>query len=89
MHNSTIQSFLLEQLPLQEVHISGNSNHLQIIAIGEIFFGLSRVKQQQIIYSSVASYITENHIHAVSIKVYTPEEWNRARKLHADTSMSY
>ncbi|WP_157988769.1 BolA family protein [Candidatus Erwinia haradaeae] len=87
MHNNTIQSFLLEQLQLQTVYVSGDSNHLQIIAIGKIFGGLSRVKQQQIIYSSLMSYITNNYIHAVSIKTYTPEEWNRNHELHPEKSM--
>ncbi|VFP79659.1 BolA family protein [Candidatus Erwinia haradaeae] len=77
VNNNTIHSLLLKQLPLQEVYISGNSNHLHIIAISKTFLGISRVKQQQIIYSSLAPYITKNHIHAVSIKTYTPEEWKR------------
>ncbi|VFP86775.1 Acid stress protein IbaG [Candidatus Erwinia haradaeae] len=79
---SIIKSALLKILPLQEVYISGDDNHLQIIAIGQIFNGLSRVQKQKIVYAPLISYITDNHVHAVSIKTFTPEEWHRDAKLN-------
>ena len=82
MENHEIQSALMNALPLQEVHVSGDGSHFQVIAIGEMFEALSRVKQQQAVYAPLKEYIADNRIHAVSIKAYTPQQWDRDRKLN-------
>ncbi|SQI43267.1 transcriptional regulator BolA [Leminorella richardii] len=72
----------MDALSLQDVLVTGDGSHFQVIAIGEIFAGMSRVKQQQTIYAPLMEYISDNRIHALSIKVYTPAEWARDRKLN-------
>ncbi|WES90549.1 BolA family iron metabolism protein IbaG [Dickeya fangzhongdai] len=81
MENNEIKDVLMSALALQEVHVSGDGSHFQVIVIGELFKGMSRVKQQQAIYAPLMEYIADNRIHALSIKAYTPEEWQRDRKL--------
>ncbi|MDR6295997.1 acid stress-induced BolA-like protein IbaG/YrbA [Pantoea dispersa] len=54
----------------------------RVIAVGEMFGELSRVKKQQAVYAPLMEYIADNRIHAVSIKTYTPAEWARDRKLN-------
>ncbi len=75
MENNEIQSVLMNALSLQEVHVSGDGSHFQVIAVGELFDGMSRVKKQQTVYGPLMEYIADNRIHAVSIKAYTPAEW--------------
>ncbi|ABF14008.1 BolA family protein [Candidatus Palibaumannia cicadellinicola] len=70
-----IKEILISSLALDEVYVSGNSSHIQVIAVSKIFAGMSRVKQQQTIYAPLMKYITNNSIHAISIKAYTIEEW--------------
>ena len=70
MENNEIQSVLMNALSLQEVHVSGDGSHFQVIAVGELFDG------------PLMEYIADNRIHAVSIKAYTPAEWARDRKLN-------
>ena len=81
MENNEIKDVLMSALALQEVHVSGDGSHFQVIVIGELFKGMSRVKQQQTVYAPLMDYIADNRIHALSIKAYTPEEWQRDRKL--------
>jgi acid stress-induced BolA-like protein IbaG/YrbA len=81
MENNEIQSVIMQALALDEVHVSGDGSHFQIIAVGELFASLSRVKKQQTVYAPLMQYIADNRIHAVSIKTFTPEEWQRERKL--------
>lgn len=71
MENNEIQSVLMNALSLQEVHVSGDGSHFQVIAVGEMFDGMSRVKKQQTVYGPLMEYIADNRIHAVSIKAYT------------------
>ena len=52
-----------------------------VIAVGEMFDGMSRVKKQAV-YAPLMEYIADNRIHALSIKAFTPQEWARDRKLN-------
>ncbi|WP_300003128.1 BolA family iron metabolism protein IbaG [uncultured Cedecea sp.] len=81
MENHEIQTVLMNALPLEEVHVSGDGSHFQVIAVGELFAELSRVKKQQTVYAPLMPFIADNRMHAVSIKTYTPAEWARDRKL--------
>lgn len=82
MEINEIKSVLMRALPLEQLHVTGDGSHFQVIAVGEMFGSLSRVKQQQAVYAPLMEYITDNHIHAVSIKTYTPAEWERDRTLN-------
>ncbi|WP_047682035.1 MULTISPECIES: BolA family iron metabolism protein IbaG [Xenorhabdus] len=81
MDANEIKKVLMEKLVLDEVIVSGDGSHFQVIAVGEIFGELSRVKQQQTVYAPLMEYIADNRIHALSIKTYTPAQWQRDRKL--------
>ncbi|MDX7997996.1 BolA family transcriptional regulator [Xenorhabdus sp. Reich] len=76
-----IKQVLMKNLALDEAIVSGDGSHFQVIVVGEIFDGLSRVKQQQAVYAPLMEYIADNRIHALSIKAYTPAQWQRDRKL--------
>lgn len=82
MENHEIQTVLMEALSLQEAHVTGDGSHFQVVAVGEVFDGMSLVKKQQTIYGPLMEYIADNRIHALSIKAYTPQEWARDRKLN-------
>jgi len=74
METSEIQAVLMSALPLQEVHVTGDGSHFQVVAVGEMFAALSRVKKQQAVYAPLMAYIADNRMHAVSIKTtfYSP-----------------
>lgn len=84
MENQQLEQILLAALPeLTEVHVNSNDgSHFQVIAVSEQFATLSRIKQQQAIYAPLMEYIADNRIHALSIKTYTPEQWQKDRKLY-------
>lgn len=81
MESIEIKQILINALNLDDAHVTGDGSHFQVIAIGDVFAGMSRVKQQQTVYAPLMEFISDNRIHALSIKVYTPEEWQRDRKL--------
>lgn len=82
MDNKEIEAILLQALPLQEVHVSGDGSHFQLVVVGEIFDGMRRLKREQSVYAPLMEYIADNRIHAVNIRAYTPDEWQRDRKLN-------
>jgi acid stress-induced BolA-like protein IbaG/YrbA len=79
--STQVQQILDGALHLDEIHVKGEGSHFEVIAVDDCFDGMSRVKKQQMIYAPLMSYIQSNEIHAVSIKAYTPAEWERDRKL--------
>ncbi|NLS43034.1 BolA family transcriptional regulator [BEV proteobacterium] len=82
MENNEIEEVLMKALALQEVHVTGDGRHFQVVAVGDIFADMRRVKQQRTVYAPLMEYIADNRIHALSIKAYTPEEWQRDRNLN-------
>ncbi|MFB6434955.1 MAG: BolA family iron metabolism protein IbaG [Candidatus Malihini olakiniferum] len=81
MENNEIKEVLMKELALQEAYVTGDGRHFQVLAVGDVFASMHRVKQQQTVYAPLAEHIADNRIHAISIKAYTPEEWQRHRKL--------
>ncbi|MBS0054098.1 BolA family iron metabolism protein IbaG [Yersinia sp. Marseille-Q3913] len=82
MDTNEIKDVLMQALALQEAHVTGDGSHFQVIAVGELFADMSRVKKQQAVYAPLMEYLADNRIHALSIKAYTPQEWQRDRKLN-------
>lgn len=81
MEISEIKAILESALELDEVIVKGEGSHYEVIAVGAIFDGMSRVKKQQTIYGPLMGHIAANDIHALSIRTFTPQEWARDRKL--------
>ncbi|KAF0712872.1 uncharacterized protein FWK35_00022088, partial [Aphis craccivora] len=80
MDNKKIISILNQKLNLEQIYVTGDNNHIKIIAIGDIFKGVNQVKRQQIIYKPLIDMILEKKIHALSITTYTKEEWKKNNK---------
>ena len=82
MENNQIAALLKEQLNLAEAYVSGDGSHFQIIAVSDQFADMSRVKKQQFIYAPLKDKIADGSMHALTIKTYTEQEWERERKLN-------
>lgn len=76
-----IKAILEQALSLDELYVKGDGSHFEVIAVGALFDGMTRVKKQQTIYGPLMEHIRTNAIHALSIKALTPEEWARDKKL--------
>ena len=81
MDTNEIKQVLMDKLALTDAIVTGDGSHFQVIAVGDLFDGMSRVKQKQAVYAPLMEYIADNRIHALSIKAYTPAQWERDRKL--------
>ncbi|MDH5777576.1 MAG: BolA family transcriptional regulator [Gammaproteobacteria bacterium] len=81
MDPEEVKKLILTGLPGCEVTVTGDGSHFDAVVIGEIFEGKSRVAQQQLVYATVNAQITSGELHALSIKTYTPEDWEKAKKL--------
>ncbi len=81
MSPEDVQQRIAAGLPDCEITVTGDGSHFEVIAVGEVFAGLTPVKKQQLVYGTVNDLITGGELHALTIKAYTPAEWEQARKL--------
>ncbi|WP_240220024.1 BolA family protein [Rheinheimera hassiensis] len=82
MEIKQIEQLLTEKLQLAEVRVTAEGSHYAVIAVGDCFTDVSRVKQQQMIYAPLMAAIADGSIHAVSIKTFTPQQWRREKLLN-------
>ncbi len=47
METNEIKDVLMQALALDEVHVTGDGSHFQAIVVGELFAGMSRVKNSR------------------------------------------
>lgn len=51
----------------------GDGHHVEVICIDSAFSGLSRVEKSRYAFAKLDGFIKQ--VHAVTIKCFTPEEW--------------
>ncbi|HET8791261.1 MAG TPA: BolA family protein [Modicisalibacter sp.] len=78
MQPSDVKALLESRIDDCEFSIQGEGCNFQVIAVGEAFDGLNPVKRQQLIYGALSEEIASGALHAVSIKTYTPAQWEQA-----------
>ncbi len=79
MENAEIEELLVKELELTEAHVTSDGSHFQIIAISDQFETMSRVKKQQFIYAPLKDMIADGSMHAISIKTFSEQQWQRER----------
>ena len=60
--------------------VTGDGSKFEAVVISEAFTGLSQVKKHQMVYRIFAAELASGAIHALSIKAYTPSEWEAANR---------
>lgn len=78
MQPSEVKALLESRLDGCQFHIQGEGCNFQVVAVGKAFEGLSPVKRQQLVYSALSDEIASGALHAISIKTYTPAQWEHA-----------
>ena len=57
-----------------------DGRHFTATVISPAFSGKNRIQKQQLVYATLEKYITDGTIHAISIKTFTPEEWQQRQE---------
>lgn len=77
MELQEIKALLEQKIPGAIIEIDGDGYHFQVTVISNVFAGKTLVKKQQLVYAALNEQIVSGAIHAVSIKTYTPDEWQQ------------
>ncbi len=57
--------------------LTGGGDHFQVWIVSRSFEGKSLVDQHQIVYGVLKEALGSERIHALALKTYTPEQWER------------
>lgn len=78
MEPEQVKQLIQQGLPDCEVHVTGDGSHFEATVIGDVFAGQTPVKKQQLVYATVNDKIASGELHALSIKTFTPDEWQQS-----------
>ncbi len=85
MNPDDVKALIAAGLPDCQVQVTGDGSHFEAIVVGDRFAGMTPVKKQQAVYATVNEHITSGAVHALSIKTYTPAEWEKAQLLRVSS----
>lgn len=75
--NEEIERRLAETGEVDFVQVEGDGYHYQLTIVSDAFLNKSKVARQQWVYAKLNEYITSGSLHALSMKTWTKEEWER------------
>lgn len=75
MQTTEIERLIKAGIQDAEAFVEGDGAHFNAIVISPIFSQKSRIQKQQLVYDTVKPHLLDGSLHALSIKTYTPEEW--------------
>lgn len=70
-----IKNLIETRLTDSKTFVEGDGAHFTATVISPAFIGKNRVQKQQLVYAAVEEQLLDGSLHALSLKTYTPEEW--------------
>lgn len=72
----SIQHNIAQGMATEHLSVTGDGQHFEAVVVSDAFAGKSRIQRHQLVYGTLGDRMREE-IHALSIKTYTPEEWEK------------
>jgi acid stress-induced BolA-like protein IbaG/YrbA len=63
-----------------QAEVEGDGTHFSAVVICEVFTGKPMLQQHRLVYQALGDKVGTD-IHALSIKTYTPEQWQKEKEL--------
>lgn len=76
----TVEKMIQAKIPDAQVSVkdlTGGGDHLEAVVVSSQFQGLNKVKQHQLVYGALQEALSTEAIHALALKTYTPETWEK------------
>ena len=77
METSEIKQLIENGIADAQAFVTGEGGKYEATVISPAFEGLSMLKEHQLVYATVNTQIASGELHALTIKAYTPEEWEQ------------
>lgn len=83
LNPATLKTRIEQALPGAQVEINdttGTGDHFEARVVSPTFVGLSMVQQHQQVYAPLQDVLATGELHALALKTYTPEQWNKVKR---------
>ena len=74
----SIQHDIEQGMPHEYISVTGDGTHFEAIVVSGEFAGMNRVQRHQRVYRTLGDRMRAE-IHALSIRAFTPTEWQEQR----------
>ncbi len=75
-----LQTIIAAGLPCEHLHVEGDGRHWYATLVSAEFEGKRLIQHHQRVYATLGDKIKTDEVHALSMKTYTPAEWQAASK---------
>ncbi len=79
METQRIREMIEQGISTSFVEVEGDGTHFQAVVVSEQFRGKSPIERHKLVYAALGDAM-ESEIHAISIKTYTDDQWEKLKK---------
>jgi acid stress-induced BolA-like protein IbaG/YrbA len=79
IENEKLEQLLLASGSVDYVRVEGDGYHYHLTIVSDAFSGKTRVARQQWVYALLNEYIVTGQLHAINMKTWTKDEWEKQR----------
>lgn len=72
----SIHANIAQGMATEHLSVNGDGAHFEAVVVSAEFAGKNRVQRHQRVFQTLGDRMREE-IHALSIKTYTPDEWQK------------
>ncbi len=73
-----LQALIAAGLPCEHLHVEGDGRHWYATLVSAEFEGKRLIQRHQRVYATLGDKMKTDEVHALSMKTYTPAEWQAA-----------
>lgn len=75
MQAEEVKALIAQGLDSKEIEVQGEGDRFHVTVVSDQFAGMMPVKKQQMVYACLNDAISQGQIHAVTMSLFTPEQW--------------
>jgi len=75
-----IRQLIAEHLACEHLVVDGDGHHWYAVIVPTAFEGKRQIQRHQLVYATVREHMESEALHALSMKTFTPDEWEQAQQ---------
>jgi len=75
MNADQLKALIAAGLPCEHLHVEGDGRHWYATLVSSAFEGKRAIQRHQQVYATLGQKMHTDEVHALSMKTYTPAEW--------------
>ncbi len=77
MHPDEIQRLIQAGLECSYLNVEGDGRHFEAVVVSSEFESRTTLARHRLVYATLGEHFASEALHALSLKTYTPEQWQQ------------